>query len=230
MNYQFYVELLINPLIPACCCSESRSRAKFNSAITCSWWCTTLHGPPSPPSAQDALCIWCLCSNFSRAIFLCDKDDEANVCRVLRAKGVDWEYVQHAKSYVLNRWIQRLIPAPAIVVPCLQLLFDGYKNLICSNKQNQFEEQPGQVFFSKDAHDMAARLIETAQLGLLSDPVGVSLYYQMGIDKDGLMIYWTIWGTNSVEGGVHMTIRRVFGSLQASPELAECILMNWILQ
>jgi len=27
-----------------------------------------------------------------------------------------------------------------------------------------------------------------------------------------------------------MTIRRVFGSLQASPELAECILMNWILR
>ena len=41
------------------------------------------------------------------------------------------------------------------------------------------------MFFSEDAHDMAAQLIETAQLGFLSDPVGVSLYYQMGIDKDG---------------------------------------------
>ena len=77
---------------------------------------------------------------------------------------------------------------------------------------------------------MAAQLINTAQLGFLSDPVGVSLYYQMGIDKDGLTIYQTIQGTNSVEGGVHMTIHHVFGSLQASPELAECILVNWILQ
>ena len=179
---------------------------------------------PKMHSAFDAFC-----SDFSRAIFLCDKDDEANVCCVLKAKGVDWEYVQHAKSYVLNHQIWRLIPAPAIVVPHLQLLFDGYKNLICSNKQNQFEEQPRQVFFSKDACDMAAQLIETAQLGFLSDPVGVSLYYQMGIDKDGLMIYRTIWGTNSVEGGAHMTVHHVFGSLQASPELAKCILMNWIL-
>ena len=76
---------------------------------------------------------------------------------------------------------------------------------------------------------MASQLIDTARLGFLSDPVGVSLYYRMGIDKDGLTIYRTIRGTNSVEGGVHMTIRRVFGSLQASPELAECILANWIL-
>ena len=123
-----------------------------------------------------------------------------------------------------------MIPAPEIIVPRLQLLFDGYKNLICSSKQNKLEEQPGQVFFSKDACGMAARLIDTARLGFLSDPVGVSLYYRMGIDKDGLSIYRTIRGTNSVEGGVHMTIHRVFGSLQASPELAECILVNWILR
>jgi hypothetical protein len=183
---------------------------------------------PKMHSAFDAFC-----SDFSRAIFLRDKDDEANVCRVLKAKGVDWEYAQRAKSHVLNRRIRRLIPAPEIVVSRLQLLFDGYKNLICSrSSKNQLEdsEQPGQVFFSKDARDMAARLIDTARLGFLSDPVGVSLYYRMGIDKDGLTIYRTIRGTNSVEGGVHMTIRRVFGSLQASPELAECILVNWILR
>ena len=97
---------------------------------------------PKMHSAFDAFY-----SDFSRAILLCDKDDESNVCHVLKAKGVDWEYVQHAKPYVLNCQIQRLIPAPAIVVPHLQLLFDGCKNFICLNKQNQFEEQPGQVFF-----------------------------------------------------------------------------------
>ena len=41
----------------------------------------------------------------------------------------------------------------------------------------------------RDSRDMAARLINTMQLGFLSDPVGVSLYYQMSIDKDGLTIY-----------------------------------------
>ncbi len=101
---------------------------------------------PKMHSAFDAFC-----SDFSRAIFLRDKDDESNVCHVLKAKGIDWEYAQHAKSHVLNRRIQRLIPAPEIVVLQLQLLFDSYKDLICSNKQNQ-----GQAFFSKDAHDMSS--------------------------------------------------------------------------
>jgi hypothetical protein len=180
-----------------------------------------LHLLPKMHSAFDAFC-----ADFSRAIFLRDKDDESNVRRVLKAKGIDWEYAQRAKSNVINRRIRRLIPAPDVLAPRLQILFDGYKNLICSNKQNQ-----GRPFFSKDACDMAARLLNTARLGFLSDPVGISLYYRMGLDKDGLTIYRTIRGTNSVEGGVHMTIRRVFGSLQASPELSECtILMNWILR
>ncbi|KAJ6557976.1 hypothetical protein B0H19DRAFT_1291330 [Mycena capillaripes] len=50
-----------------------------------------------------------------------------------------------------------------------------------------------------------------------------------GRDRDGLNIYRTIRGTNSLEGGFHMTVRRIFGSLRASPELAECLLINWIL-
>jgi hypothetical protein len=77
---------------------------------------------------------------------------------------------------------------------------------------------------------MSKRLLRTAELGFLSDPPGIPLYYKMGIDRDGLTIYRCIRGTNSVEGGVHMVVRRVFGSLQASPELAECILLNWILR
>jgi hypothetical protein len=117
---------------------------------------------PKMHSAFDAFC-----ADFSRAIFLRDKDDESNVRRVLKAKGIDWEYAQRAKSNVINRRIRRLIPAPDVLAPRLQILFDGYKNLICSNKQNQ-----GQPFFSKDACDMAARLLNTARLGFLSDPVG----------------------------------------------------------
>jgi len=75
------------------------------------------------------------------------------------------------------------------------------------------------IFFSKDAQEMSERLLDTARRGFLSDPLGIPLYYRMGIDRDGLTVYRTIRGTNSVEGGVHMAVRRVFGSLQASPEL-----------
>ena len=84
-------------------------------------------------------------------------------------------------------------------------------------------------FFSKDACAMADHLVEAATLGYLSDPSDIALYFRIGKDKDGLHIYHTIRGTNSVEGEVHMTVCHVFGSLQASPKLAECLLLNWIL-
>ncbi|KAJ3710654.1 hypothetical protein C8R42DRAFT_729099 [Lentinula raphanica] len=142
--------------------------------------------------------------DFSEAIFIRVKEDEDRVREVLQRKGIDWEYAKRAKASSINQRIRR------------------YEGIICSQSGRS------QVFFSKDAREMAKRLLETARLGFLSDPPGISLYYHMGTDKDGLPLYRTIRGTNSVEGGVHMAVRRVFGSLQASPELAECLLLNWI--
>jgi hypothetical protein len=51
-----------------------------------------------------------------------------------------------------------------------------------------------------------------------------------GKDRDGLNIYRFIRGTNSIEGGFHMAVHRIFGSLRASPELSECLWINWILR
>ena len=48
----------------------------------------------------------------------------------------------------------------------------------------------------------------------------------MGIDCDGLPYYRCIRGTNSIEGGIHMAIRRACGSLRASPELSDALLCN----
>jgi hypothetical protein len=163
--------------------------------------------------------------DFSEAIFIRDKDDEARVHAVLDAKGISWDYAKRAKAAALNRRIRRYIPPRDILSQRLKLLFDGYKAVLCSTRQGR-----KQRFFSKEAEEMSKRLLQTAQLGFLSDPPGIPLYYKMGIDRDGLTIYRCIRGTNSVEGGVHMVVRRVFGSLQASPELAECILLNWILR
>jgi hypothetical protein len=163
--------------------------------------------------------------DFSEAIFTHDKGDEAQVRAVLDAKGISWEYAKRAKASALHRRIRRQIPLREILAQRLQLLFNGYKSVVCSTRQGHKQQ-----FFSKEAEEMSERLLQTARLGFLSDPPGIPLYYKMGTDKDGLTIYRTIRGTNSVEGGVHMAVRRVFGSLQASPELAECILLNWILR
>ncbi|KAJ3836764.1 hypothetical protein F5878DRAFT_247355 [Lentinula raphanica] len=160
--------------------------------------------------------------DFSEAIFIRVKEDEDRVRDILQKKGIDWEYAKRAKASSINQRIRRYIPQRDVLVKRLQLLFSSYEGIVCSQSGRS------QVFFSKEAREMAKRLLETARLGFLSDPPGISLYYHMGTDRDGLPLYRTIRGTNSVEGGVHMAVRRVFGSLQASPELAECLLLNWI--
>jgi hypothetical protein len=42
---------------------------------------------------------------------------------------------------------------------------------------------------------MAEQLLITAQLGFLSDPLPIPLYYLIGRDRDGLNIYRCIRGT-----------------------------------
>jgi hypothetical protein len=163
--------------------------------------------------------------DFSEAMFLRDKDDEAQVRVVLERKGINWDYARRAHPPSLNRRIRRYIPSRDILVPRLETLFNGYRNVICTAQTGRTKK-----FFSKDAQEMSDRLLDTARRGFVSDPPGIPLYYRMGIDRDGLSVYRTIRGTNSVEGGVHMAVRRVFGSLQASPELAECLLLNWMLR
>ncbi len=162
--------------------------------------------------------------DFSEAIFIRDKDDETAVKAVLEKKGISWEFAKHGKLTSLNQRIWRYIPKRQVLLKRLTVLFDGYKNMLCSTKKKHSNRDH---FFSEEARQMADRLLDTVRRGFLSDPPGIPLYYLMGKDNDGLNLYQTICGTNSVEGGVHMAVRRVFGSLKASPELAECILINW---
>jgi hypothetical protein len=165
--------------------------------------------------------------DFSRAIFLCDQNDERKVRAVVEAKGLSWEYYQRGKSHHLHKRIRRIIPDPKTLHKRLTTLFLCYQDVRCvasgSNKS-----RAGAKLFSPEAVQMSKRLLQTVALGFLSDPPGIPLYYVMGTDRDGLTLYRTIRGTNSVEGGVHMAIRRTFGSLQASPEMSEATIINWV--
>ncbi|KAJ7195718.1 hypothetical protein B0H12DRAFT_1169101 [Mycena haematopus] len=164
---------------------------------------------------------------FSETIFIRDKDDEAKVRAVLEKKNIKWEYAIRAKKSALNQRIRRYIPPPEKLAADLKTLFDSFKDI-----RDSVDRAPGRehLFFSKDARKTADTLLETARLGFVSDPPGIALYYVRGKDRDGLTLYRTIRGTNSVEGGVHMLIRRIFGSLRASPELTEATISNWFLR
>jgi hypothetical protein len=164
---------------------------------------------------------------FSETIFVRDQDDEAKVREVLEKKGIPWDYAIRSKKAALNRRIRRYIPPPEKLAADLETLFNSFKDVHDSVERGKGSEHR---FFSQEARKTAETLLETVRLGFVSDPPGVALYYVRGKDRDGLTLYRTVRGTNSVEGGVHMLIRRIFGSLRASPELTEATIGNWFLR
>ncbi|KIK66912.1 hypothetical protein GYMLUDRAFT_55535 [Collybiopsis luxurians FD-317 M1] len=163
---------------------------------------------------------------FSKTIFVRDGGDLRTVKLVLEKKGMSWDYIVRAKKSWLNHHVRRYIPPPTKLEADLKLLFDSFKNIVCSSDRKKGRGQ----FFSKESTQVSNSLLNTVHCGFLSDPPNISLQYITGWDRDKLPLYCTIRGTNSIEGAVHMLIHHIFGSLKASPELAVALLSNWILR
>jgi hypothetical protein len=84
-----------------------------------------------------------------------------------------------------------------------------------------------QKLFSAETWKKTQGVLHDVKKGWLSDPGSISVYVQEGRDKDGLLLYHCIQGTNSVEGAIHNPIRRNFASLNASPELADALIADF---
>ncbi|KAF9059130.1 hypothetical protein BDP27DRAFT_1431786 [Rhodocollybia butyracea] len=162
---------------------------------------------------------------FSETIFICDVQDTKAVKAVLEEKGMSWNFVIHSRKPWINCHIRRYVPEPSKLEADLGKLFNSFKNVVCSTDRKKGRGR----FFSKESIKVSESLLETVNRGFLSDLPGIPLHYIIGWDCDNLPLYCTIRGTNSIEGGVHMLIHCIFGSLRASPELAMSLLSNWIL-
>ncbi|KIK54977.1 hypothetical protein GYMLUDRAFT_1021476 [Collybiopsis luxurians FD-317 M1] len=159
---------------------------------------------------------------FSEAIFLRDASDEAAVQAVIEKKGGSWNFMKRRHSSAINKRIHRLIPDRDTLNTHVSTCFTSFKDIRWLTKGKSIP------FFSDSANEMAERLLETIRRGFLSDPKGLSLYFEMGHDHDGLFLYRCMRGTNSVEGGLHMPLRCFFGASLASTEGAEALLVNLI--
>jgi hypothetical protein len=84
----------------------------------------------------------------------------------------------------------------------------------------------GQALFSEETWKKVKGVLHDVHKGWVSDPIGIPLYSIRFCDKHGLPVYHCIWRTNSVEGAVHNLIRRNFASLNASVELADCLIAD----
>ncbi|KAJ6623779.1 hypothetical protein B0H10DRAFT_2213147 [Mycena sp. CBHHK59/15] len=121
--------------------------------------------------------------DFSEAIFIRDKSDTLAVRAALEKNNVSWEYAKRAKGDALNRRIRRYIPERTILLKRLEKLFTAYADIECTVKKSRG------AFFSDEAKEMVVHLLDTMRKGYLSDPNGISLYYLMGKDRDGLNLY-----------------------------------------
>lgn len=154
------------------------------------------------------------------AMFVIDMDDRREVERVLSSKGTTFdEMLLKHPDWVLRR-VRRTIPASEILLPRVEAVLKTYGPL-----KDAATQKP---LFDKDAQEKALSILEIIRRGWLSDIPGIPLYFPMGPDKNGLMRYRCVRGTNQNEGGFHQKVIRWFGPFQASIELAECLMRDMV--
>lgn len=159
---------------------------------------------------------------FSDTLFTIDQDDKLLVSATLehrKPNPTTFHDVRHRNPSWLWDRVRRYIPGKEYLHTALTELFHEWGPCKCS--------RTGLSLFNKDSWKKANALLEDTQRGWISDPPAISLYVKMSTDREGLAVYRCLRGTNSVEGGVHMLLMRIFGSLNASPELADAILADW---
>ncbi|KAI7878129.1 uncharacterized protein EV154DRAFT_606504 [Mucor mucedo] len=135
---------------------------------------------------------------FSDSLFVLDEADKALVTKALQDNNETWEMkMKYDRKWLWER-VKRKISSPNVLLPVLQSLFLSFGPLKCSKS--------GRVLFDKVSWSQALSVLKTVQLGHVSDPPGVQLYYQKG-KKD-----------------------KKFGSFGAGPELASAMLVEYRLR
>lgn len=144
---------------------------------------------------------------FSRAlrdaIFIPDKEDKQRIISwgLTQDPPQDWEFIRSYKSSWLWRHCKRTIPPPEQLHPLVAEVFRVYGPLK--------DAKTNLPLFNTAAWHAAKNILELIAKGFVSDPPGIALYVQIGIDKNagGLPIYRCLRGTNMTEGGVHTHLR-----------------------
>jgi hypothetical protein len=79
--------------------------------------------------------------------------------------------------------------------------------------------------FTQAVEDATASMLTHAENGCLSDPEGVTLYFKIRDDGDGLPIFKCIRGTGSVEN-LHQKLVIQLGQWNIGPHLASILLLE----
>src|SRR5882762_8366201 len=157
---------------------------------------------------------------FSNTMLVTDKCDRLRVEAYLSEKKLPtFEKLRLEKPKWCWKRVRRYIPKKEFLYRLLNELFQCWGPIKCT--------VTGQALFSEETWKKVKGVLHDVRKGWISDPIGIPLYSIRFHDKHGLPVYHCIRGTNSVEGAVHNPIRRNFASLNASVELADCLIADF---
>ena len=157
------------------------------------------------------------------AMLIPDEDDRCQITAYLVLIGSTWEEMLLINAKWLWKRCKRVVPPPDILYPAVKEVFETYGPLL--------DAATGVPLFNRQAWKDAKNIMKAIQLGLLSDPVDVVLYFRMGVDKHhgNLPIYRCARGTNATEGGVHHSGRRRLPISGGSPRHANARVRDFVL-
>ena len=156
---------------------------------------------------------------LSDTLLVPDKGDRKRVESVLAKQNLKWDQVRKSSSEWLFRRVRRYLPEKSILHKILEEMFQCWGPIICPVSKLPL--------FDNTAWKIANSILLHVKKGWVADLDGIPLYTIEGHDKHGLPIYHSLRGTSSIEGGVHNPIKRNFASLNASPQLADCLLADF---
>ncbi|KAF8078294.1 hypothetical protein FPV67DRAFT_1402915 [Lyophyllum atratum] len=159
------------------------------------------------------------------AIFIWDQTDKSRVIAwgQRQSPPQSWDSILSRQSDWLRRRCKRIIPPAEQLLPLVKNVFQTFGPLK--------DAKSGLPLFNSAAWAVAKNVLLLIQKGHLSDPPGIPLYFQLGIDvKTGLPLYRCMRGTNMTEGGVHTHLRSRLPTSGVSIRHVQSCLLDFVLR
>ncbi|KAG6875262.1 hypothetical protein C0992_004529 [Termitomyces sp. T32_za158] len=159
------------------------------------------------------------------AIFIPDSSDRSRIIAwgLAQNPSLSWNELLFTRPHWLWRRCKRIIPPPEELYSLVSQVFQSYGPLK--------DAKTGLPLFNAIAWATAKNILELVRKGFISDPPGIALFYELGVDvKTGLPLYRCIRGTNMTEGGVHTHLRSRMPSSGASIEHTQNCLNDFVIR
>ncbi|KAJ7158821.1 hypothetical protein C8R46DRAFT_1224735 [Mycena filopes] len=166
------------------------------------------------------------------AMFIPDAADKARIVAwgLRQNPPQTWEFMVSQRSDWVWRRCKRIIPPPQQLHRDVSAVFHTFGPLK--------DATTGLPLFNSAAWTVAKNTLDLIHKGFLSDPPGIALYFQLGVDAKtvslpgfaGLPLYRCMRGTNNTEGGVHTHLRSRLPTSGAGIRHSNACLKEFVLR